>query len=135
MNNCTFIGNLTRDPDIKFTQNNLSIANFSLAVDDPYVNKDGEEVKNTAFLDFVAFGYLADIFDKLNKGDRVIVAAAAKVESWEKDGHKRYKTVFRVKEAGVIKGKAATTTTKSKKAAAKAEEAPVGASGDDDIPF
>jgi single-strand DNA-binding protein len=130
MNNCVFEGNLTRNPEVNALASGTTVVNFGLAVDSEYV-QNGELKKNTSFLDFKAFGWAADAVANLSKGDRILVRAEAQVESWEKEGKKFYKTVFKANTVGVVKaggqGKAARQP-----AAAAAGNA---GGGESDAPF
>lgn len=93
MNDCFFTGNLTRDPEVKFSKAGKTWAKFSLAVPRPGTPKNEEEA--TDFLDFKVFGGWASELEKAVKGDRLLVQATATVETWETEaGDKRRATVF-----------------------------------------
>lgn len=127
MNNCVFIGNLVSDPETKKIKDNV-VSEFRLAIEDPY-NNGKEIVKNTCFHDFQAWGeFLTSIISSAKKGQKLLVVAAARVETWEKDGEKRSKTRFRVKEVGVCSkpnnsGKQSSNNTESQ-SQPKEEEIP-----------
>lgn len=97
MNNCTFIGNLTRDPEIKYVgETKTPLCMFTLAVNDERKNKDGERTAH--FFDFDAWGKQAEIMSQfLTKGRQISVVAQAVQHTWEdKEGGKRSKVKFKV---------------------------------------
>jgi single-strand DNA-binding protein len=87
----TLIGNLTDDPELKFTANGAAVANFRLAVT-PRV-RDGEQWKDgdTSFFRVQAWRDLAEhLTESLAKGTRVVIVGQLKARSWETpDGEKR----------------------------------------------
>jgi len=90
VNSCTFIGNLTRDPEIRQSKGGDSIANFSIACNKRWNGEDHVE-----FINIVAFKKLAEICGEyLSKGKKVYIQGEMKTSSWDdKDtGAKRYKT-------------------------------------------
>ena len=76
-------GNLTRDPELRFSGSGTAVTKFSLAVN--HSRKVGNEWKDDAnFFDVVTFGQLAEnIAESVVKGDRVVVAGRLQWESWE----------------------------------------------------
>jgi len=83
MNQITISGNLTRDPEIRFTSTNEPVTNFTVAVN---------ENDKTIFLNCVAFKKLAENCGKyLNKGSKVLVSGRLALNEYEKDD-KHYKT-------------------------------------------
>ena len=85
------VGNLTRDVELKYTQNQLAIAKFGLAVNDR-VKKNNEWVDEATFVDITLFGRTAEIANQyLSKGSSVLIEGRLKLDSWETDGQKRSK--------------------------------------------
>ena len=79
------IGNLGRDPEIRFTKDGKAIASFSLAV----TERKGQDAE---WFNIVAWEKLAEICGEyLKKGSQVYVEDRQKTESWDKDGVKQYK--------------------------------------------
>jgi single-strand DNA-binding protein len=99
MNNCSFIGNLTRDPEIRNFDGNKRVVNFSIAVNRKYKRGD-EWVNEVAYLDMEAWDSAADHIAKwYSKGDSIVVSrASVKQDNWEDKatGAKRSKLKFRV---------------------------------------
>ena len=89
-NTITLVGNITRDPELRFTQTGRGVASFGIAVNRRYqVNDEWQE--QTSFFNIVAWGTLGEnAAASLNKGDRVIVFGRLEQRSWEtQDGEKR----------------------------------------------
>jgi single-strand DNA-binding protein len=89
--NVTIIGNVTRDPELKYTPNGAAVVKFGVAVN-RRTKKDGEWVDaDPSFFDVVAWQELAEnVAESISKGTRVIVAGRLEQRSWEQDGNKRY---------------------------------------------
>lgn len=84
-------GNLTMDPRLKQVGEN-QVCDFSIAVNERYKTKGGEQKEDVSFIDITVWGYAASNCDKyLSKGSSVLVEGKLKQESWEKDGEKRSK--------------------------------------------
>ena len=89
LNSIVIMGRLTRDPDLRMTQNQKSVVNFTLAVDRDYA-ATGER-KETDFIDVVAFGATADHIHKFyTKGMMAIVTGRLQLRDWtDREGIKR----------------------------------------------
>lgn len=91
-NKIILIGNLTRDPEVRYTPQGTSVCNFRIAVNHRY--KQGEDVKKeTTFIDIVVFGKQADSCGQyLNKGNGVLVEGRLQERRWEtEEGQQRSK--------------------------------------------
>lgn len=91
-NKIILVGNLTRDPEVRYTPNGTSVCNFGIAVNRKY--KQGEEVKeDVTFINVVVFGKQADTCGQyLNKGSGVLVEGRLQERRWEtEEGQKRSK--------------------------------------------
>ncbi len=88
-NRIILIGRLTRDPELRYTQSSLPVANFTLAVDRPYKNKQGD--RETDFIDITAWRKLAELCaEYLYKGRQVAVEGRLEIQHYEtQDGQKR----------------------------------------------
>ena len=89
MNKVMLMGRLTRDPEIRYTQNNLPVASFTLAVDRDFKSGSGE--KETDFINCVAWRNTAEFVGKyFTKGSAAIVAGRLQIRSYtDKDNNKR----------------------------------------------
>ncbi|MFO8085637.1 MAG: single-stranded DNA-binding protein [Desulfobacterales bacterium] len=93
LNKAILIGNLGRDPEIRYTPSGLAVANFSLATTENWT-KDGQKESRTEWHRIVAFGRLAEICGEyLAKGKQIYIEGKIQTREWEdKDGNKKYTT-------------------------------------------
>jgi single-strand DNA-binding protein len=89
MNTIILIGRLTRDPELRYTQQGTPVASFTLAVDRPFTNAQGQ--KDADFIDCVAWRKLGEtVGNHLSKGRLVAVEGRLQIRSYEaQDGTKR----------------------------------------------
>ena len=128
LNNCTFLGRLTKDPDAGKTQSDVSYCRFCVAVDRGYV-KEGEERK-ADFIDCTAWRGTADFIAKyFHKGDIIGVTGSIQTGTYEKDGVKRKTWDLMVQQASFA--------GKKNEGSENASKPPEGFTPltDDDIPF
>ncbi len=94
MNNCEFIGNLTKDPVIRTTQTGKAVVGFSMATNEPYITPQGEKKEIVSYINVVAWGPLAQAAaTELRKGMRVLVHGRQSTRSYTgKDGQKKWVT-------------------------------------------
>jgi single-strand DNA-binding protein len=93
-NTVTIAGNLTRDPEVRFTPGGQATASFAIAVNRTWTDRQSQERKeSTSFFDVVAWGTLAEnAATSLAKGTRVVVTGRLDQRSWETaEGDKRSK--------------------------------------------
>lgn len=92
MNSCTFFGRLVRDVEIRYSQSNVAVGRFTLAVNRAYQRGD---VK-ADFLNMVAFGKTAENIEKFfRQGSRIVVHCHVQNDNYtNKDGNKVYQTNF-----------------------------------------
>lgn len=95
-NQVSFSGNLTRDPELRFTKNGMAVVNMGVAINENFQDKDGEWQSSASFVDVTAWGDLAEnVADCLVKGDRVSIRGKIKQQTWETDeGENRSKVEF-----------------------------------------
>ena len=88
--NITLIGNLTRDPELKFTQSGKAQTRFSIAVNRRW-QREGTWEEQTSYFDVTTWAVLAEnVANTLTKGNRVIVTGRLEQRTWEtKEGEKR----------------------------------------------
>lgn len=102
-NNVTVIGNITRDPELRFTPTGQAVANFGLAVNRRWQNRQTNEwEETTSFFDVTCWAQLGEnVSESLQKGARVIVSGRLDQRSWEtQDGDKRSKVEIVADEVG-----------------------------------
>lgn len=92
-NEVILLGNLTRDPELRYTQNGTAVAKFGLAVNRKFNNKEGETKEEVDFFDIEVWQKQAEnCSEYLRKGSQVLVVGRLKQERWEDDhGNKRSK--------------------------------------------
>src|ERR1700730_9484606 len=93
-NNVNIVGNLTRDPELRFTPTGQATASFGVAVNRRWLNRQTQEWKEaTSFFDVVCWGQLAEnAAQSLSRGTRVLVSGRLDQRSWEnQEGEKRSK--------------------------------------------
>jgi len=91
-NTVNIVGNVTRDPELRYTPNGASVTNFSVAWNRRY-ERNGEQVEEVSYFDVTCWGSLADnVAASIGKGHRVVVSGQLEQRSWDTpDGQKRSK--------------------------------------------
>ena len=94
MNSVQIIGNLTRDPEVRYTKTGKPVASFTVAVNRSWGSVQGEKRESTDFIPVVAWGKLAELVgNRLKKGTRTFVEGRFQTRSYEtQEGEKRYIT-------------------------------------------
>ena len=94
VNKVILVGNLGKDPEVRYLDNGVAVANFSLATTENYKNKEGKRVSQTEWHNIVLWRGLAEVAEKwLKKGSSVYVEGKIRTRKWEdKDGNTRYST-------------------------------------------
>lgn len=90
-NRIILIGNLTKDPELRYTPQGTPVSTFRIAVNTKYKQSD-EAREDTLFIDVVTFGKQAETCSQyLNKGKSVLVEGRLQERRWESDGQQRSK--------------------------------------------
>jgi single-strand DNA-binding protein len=94
VNKVILVGNLGRDPELKYLEGNVARANFSLATSESYKDKNGNRVDQTEWHNIVMWRGLAESAEKyLKKGTQVYIEGKIQTRQWnDKDGNKRNTT-------------------------------------------
>ena len=94
LNRAMVIGNLTKDPEMRYTPNGAAVTSFSVATNRRWTGQDGNQSEEVEFHEVTAWGKLAEIASQvLKKGAPAYVEGRLRTRSWEgQDGVKRYKT-------------------------------------------
>ena len=98
VNRVILIGNLGRDPEIRYTQGGEPIANFSLATSERWTDRSGQKQERTEWHRVEVFGKAAQVArDYLAKGRQVYVEGSIRYDEWtDKDGNKRNTTKIHI---------------------------------------
>ena len=127
LNKTMLIGNLGRDPEVRYTQSGTAVATLSVATNERWNTAEGEKAERTEWHRVVAFGKLAEICGQhLAKGRTVYIEGRLQTRAWEKDGDKRSVTEIIAGSVQVLGGNGKGATGSSN------EPPPVK---DDQIPF
>ena len=155
LNKVLLIGNLTRDPEMRYTNSGTPVVTFGMATNKSWKDEDGETKEIAEFHNLVAWNKMAEICQQLlAKGMKVYVEGSLNTRSWEaEDGGTRYKTEIRVEDMILLdskgkqgagmdaveeKGESEEKETKKKAKKEKVEETPVEEDQDpleEDLPF
>lgn len=94
VNKVILIGNLGRDPELRYTPGGQAVATFSLATTERYNDRNGQRQDRTEWHNIVAWGKLGELVNQyLKKGRGAYIEGRISTRSWDdKDGNKRYKT-------------------------------------------
>jgi single-strand DNA-binding protein len=107
LNKVMLIGNLGRDPEMRYTPNGKPVTSFSLAARRNWVSADGERHDETEWFNVVAWGNLAEICNQyLSKGQKVYVEGRLQTRSWEDEsGQKHFRTEVVANEMIILTGR------------------------------
>ena len=93
MNTVQILGNLARDPEVRYTQSGKAVATFTVAASNTFIDSNNETKEQTAFINCVAWGKLGESVGNLRKGNRAFVEGRLQTRSYENaDGQKKYVT-------------------------------------------
>ena len=129
LNRVFLMGNLTRDPELKYTQSGLAVCDFGLAVNRKWKTPQGEEREEVLFVDITVFGKQAESTSEyLKKGRGVFVEGRLKLDQWtSQEGQKRSKHSVVADRVQFLGGPPKATQESPQETAEPA--------GEDDIPF
>ena len=156
LNKVLLMGNLTRDPEVKYTPKGTAVGDLAIAINDSYKAQDGSIKETVTYVDIEVWGRTAENCKQyLTKGRPVFVEGQLRLDQWEQDGQKRSKLKVRalsVQFLGSPSGggqggrsggnyssersssSSAATSESSRPAPSVSEDAPPPPN-DDDIPF
>ena len=91
-NRVILVGNLTRDPELRYIPSGMAVTDIGLAVNDRRKAANGEWVEETTFVDVTLWGRTAEVASEyLTKGAPALIEGRLKLDTWEKDGQKHSK--------------------------------------------
>ncbi len=102
VNKVVLLGNLGKDPEIRYMQSGEPVANFSLATSEQWTDKSGQKQERTEWHRVEVFGKTAQVVrDYCQKGKQVYIEGSIRYDEWtDKDGNKKYMTKIRVSGPG-----------------------------------
>jgi single-strand DNA-binding protein len=108
VNKVILIGNLGKDPEVKYTPSGLPVAKFSLATNERYKDKSGEWQERTEWHNIVAWQRLAEIVGEyVKKGSKLYIEGRIQTSSWEdkQSGEKKYRTEIVAQDLVLLSGR------------------------------
>lgn len=142
VNKTILLGNLGKDPDLKFLPNGDAVCNFSIATTDSWKNKDGTKQEKTEWHNIVLYRKLAEIAGEyLRKGSSVYIEGSLQTRKWtNKEGQERYTTEIIGNSMQMLGSKSSQSTNVPDVPEAKeSEEYTRGSAAvegaDEDVPF
>ena len=140
VNKVILIGNLGKDPEVRYLDNGTAVANFPIATTETYKNKQGEKVSQTEWHNIVLWRGLAEVAEQwLKKGSSVYIEGKIRNRKWEdKEGNTRYNIEILADNMTMLGGKPNSEVLAGSKSSATSLEAGSAANSerkDDDLPF
>src|SRR5690606_26707219 len=107
VNKAIILGNLGKDPEVRFTNSGQAVCQFSVATSERWLDSDGNKQERTEWHNVVVWGKQAENCGQyLNKGSQVFVEGRIQTRSYDdKDGNKRYMTEIVAKDVRFLGGK------------------------------
>jgi single-strand DNA-binding protein len=123
------IGNLTRDPELKYTPNGAAVCTFGLATNSSWKGPDGNTQEITEYHNIVCWNKLAEICSQLLKvGSKVYVEGELRTRTWEDEKGKHYRTEIKISDMMLLAngtGRPMTSEPGAAAAVSTDDEAPV----------
>ncbi len=147
VNKVILVGNLGSDPELRHTASGTPVANFRIATNEVFTNREGKREERTEWHRIVAFARLAEVCGQyLKKGRQVYIEGRLRTRDWEdQSGNKRYTTEItatqmvmlgRAGDAGFVPDEAPQESPADDVQASPDDvQAPAGGGEDDDLPF
>ena len=133
LNRAQIVGNVTRDPEMRYTPNGQAVSSFGVATNRRWRDKDGNTQEQAEFHNIVSWGKLAELMSQLvHKGSKIYIEGRMQTRSWEgQDGAKRNRTEIVMEDFILLTPKGASSTPSADTSAGeipssevKIEEAP-----------
>ncbi len=107
VNKVILVGNLGKDPEVRYLEGGTAVANFTVATSETYKDKNGNKIEQTEWHNVVVWRGLAEIAEKyLRKGNQVYIEGRLRTRAWDdKDGVKRYTTEIIADNMTMLGGK------------------------------
>jgi single-strand DNA-binding protein len=107
LNRVLLMGNLTRDPELRYLPSQMPVVSLGLAINRRWKNKQGEQQEEAVFVDCEAFGRTAEVINQyLKKGRPIFIEGQLRLDQWtDKDGNKRSKLKVFVENFQFVDGR------------------------------
>lgn len=137
INKVILIGNLGRDPEVRYTPSGTAVANFSIATTENWTNKDGEKESHTEWHRIVAWGRLGEICGEyLSSGKQVYIEGRIRTNEWEdQEGNKRQNKEIVALTMQMLGSRAQAAEPSSDESPSPEPDTASSGPTEDDIPF
>ncbi len=142
VNKVILIGNVGKDPEVKYIKEDVPVARFSLATSESYKDKNGERITNTEWHNIVVWRGLAKVVEKyVKKGSKLFIEGKLTYRQYEKDGQTKYFTEIVCRDMTMLDSKGTTNQNDNQTASPNVQEPPADISDTenfndvDDLPF
>lgn len=138
VNKVILIGRLGRDPELRYTQGGQAVANFTLATNERFANKSGEQQERTEWHRIVAWGKTGELCAQyLSKGRSAYIEGRLQTREWEdKEGHKRSTTEIVAQNVTFLDSpRTGAASGAASGAGADSQREPAAPPASDEIPF
>lgn len=106
LNKVILIGNLSRDPEVRYTQNGALVCTFGLATNTTWLDSNGQQKESTEWHNIVAWNKLGEICSNiLSKGMLVYIEGELRTRVWGDDEDKRYRTEIKLNDMKLLDSK------------------------------
>lgn len=136
LNKVMLIGNLTRDPEMRYTPQGTAVCTFGLATNRQWTTESGEKKEDAEFHNLVAWNKLAEICAQLlKKGRKVFVEGRLSTRSWQgQDGTQKQRTEVVITDMVILDKKSDESTQSVDMGIPESQEAPAPAAAADKLP-
>jgi single-strand DNA-binding protein len=138
LNKVMLIGNLGKDPELRFTSSGVPVATFTIATNESWKDAEGNLQERTEWHNIVAWRKLAEICGEwLKKGKKVYIEGKIQTRSYDdkNTGAKKYMTEVVADSMIMLDGKSAGASSQESSAPPSAPEPAAGGASNDDLPF
>jgi single-strand DNA-binding protein len=137
VNKAILIGNLGKDPDVRFTNSGKAVARFPIATSEVWMDQNGSRQERTEWHNIVVWGKQGETCGQyLSKGRQVFVEGSIRSRSYDdQSGNKRYITEIIAQKIKFLGGGGGTRLAPEADAGGSDDIAPGGPPADDDVPF
>ncbi|TVR74577.1 MAG: single-stranded DNA-binding protein [Marinilabiliales bacterium] len=139
VNKVVLVGNAGQDPEVRHLESGVAVANFNLATNETYKDKNGEKVTQTEWHRIVLWRGLAEVAEKyVKKGELLYIEGRLRTRSWDdKDGNKKYTTEVFADAMKMLGRKPAAPGEGQEEAVSQTQDdgPDVDAGEQDDLPF
>jgi single-strand DNA-binding protein len=131
------IGNIGRDPEVRYLPSGQAVAEFSVAANEKFKKSDGSKGEHTEWYNCRCYGKLAELVGEYRRsGDLVFIQGRMHTDKWEKDGQPHSRVMLNIDTMRGLSGKRSAGTSSAAPQSKPPEPSPHGGEDfDDDIPF